>query len=33
VLSQLVKAGELKPEVLGQAISKYRLDLDVSDAL
>ena len=33
VLTQLVKAGELKPEVLGQAISKYRLDLDVSDAL
>jgi len=33
VLTQLVKTGELKPEVLGQAISKYRLDLDVSDAL
>jgi pyruvate dehydrogenase E1 component len=33
VLTQLVKAGELKPEVLGQAISKYRLDLEVSDAL
>jgi len=33
VLTQLVKAGELKAEVLGQAISKYRLDLDVSDAL
>jgi hypothetical protein len=23
----------VKPEVLGQAIAKYRLDLDVSDAL
>jgi pyruvate dehydrogenase E1 component len=33
VLTQLVKTGELKPEVLGQAISKYRLDLDVSEAL
>jgi pyruvate dehydrogenase E1 component len=33
VLSQLVRQGEVKPEVLGQAISKYRLDLDVSDAL
>src|ERR1700733_3147008 len=33
VLSQLARSGELKPEVLGQAITKYRLDLDVSDAL
>jgi pyruvate dehydrogenase E1 component len=33
VLTELVKTGEMKPEVLGQAISKYRLDLDVSDAL
>jgi pyruvate dehydrogenase E1 component len=33
VLSQLARQGEVKPEVLGQAISKYRLDLDVSDAL
>jgi pyruvate dehydrogenase E1 component len=33
VLTQLVKSGEAKPEVLSQAISKYRLDLDVSDAL
>jgi pyruvate dehydrogenase E1 component len=33
VLSQLARLGEVKPEVLGQAISKYKLDLDVSDAL
>ncbi len=33
VLSQLARLGEVKPEVPGQAISKYRLDLDVSDAL
>jgi pyruvate dehydrogenase E1 component len=33
VLTQLVKTGEVKSEVLGQAISKYRLDLEVSDAL
>jgi pyruvate dehydrogenase E1 component len=33
VLSLLARQGEVKPEVLGQAISKYRLDLDVSDAL
>ncbi len=33
VLSQLARQGEVKPEVLGQAISKYRLDLDLSDAL
>ncbi len=33
VLSQLARLGEVKPEVLGQAIAKYHLDLDVSDAL
>jgi pyruvate dehydrogenase E1 component len=33
VLSQLVKTGEVKPEVLGQAIAKYQLDLPVSEAL
>src|SRR5258708_5734969 len=33
VLSQLARLGEVKPEVLPQAITKYRLDLDVSDAL
>ena len=33
VLSQLARLGEVKPEVLSQAITKYRLDLDVSDAL
>jgi len=33
VLSQLARQGEVKPEVLGQAISKYRLNLDVSDVL
>ncbi len=32
VLSQLARLGEVKPEVLAQAITKYRLDLDVSDA-
>jgi pyruvate dehydrogenase E1 component len=32
-LTQLARLGEVKPEVLGQAIAKYRLDLDVSDAL
>ena len=31
VLSQLARIGEVKPEVLGQAIAKYRLDLDVSE--
>jgi pyruvate dehydrogenase E1 component len=31
VLSQLARAGEVKPEVLGQAIAKYRLDVDVSE--
>jgi pyruvate dehydrogenase E1 component len=30
VLSQLVKRGEVKPEALGQAIEKYRLDVPVS---
>jgi pyruvate dehydrogenase E1 component len=33
VLSQLVRGGELKPEVLGQAIEKYRLDAPVSEVL
>ena len=33
VLGQLVQRGELKQEVLAEAIAKYRLDLDVSDAL
>jgi pyruvate dehydrogenase E1 component len=33
VLAQLAQAGEVKPEVVGQAIAKYRLDLAVSDAL
>ncbi|HEX9063578.1 MAG TPA: pyruvate dehydrogenase (acetyl-transferring), homodimeric type, partial [Streptosporangiaceae bacterium] len=33
VLGQLVRQGELKPEVLTEAIAKYRLDLDVSVAL
>ncbi|HEY2553374.1 MAG TPA: pyruvate dehydrogenase (acetyl-transferring), homodimeric type, partial [Streptosporangiaceae bacterium] len=33
VLSQLARSGEVKPEVLGQAITKYKLDLPVSDAL
>jgi pyruvate dehydrogenase E1 component len=33
VLSQLARQGEVKPEVLSQAIARYRLDLDVSDAL
>ena len=31
VLSQLARQGEVKPEVLGQAISKYRLDVAVSE--
>ena len=30
VLSQLARRGEVKPEVLGQAIEKYRLDVPVS---
>ena len=33
VLTQLAQTGDVKPEVLGQAISRYRLDLPVSDAL
>jgi pyruvate dehydrogenase E1 component len=31
VLSQLARQGEIKPDVLTQAITKYRLDLEVSD--
>src|SRR5690349_21772466 len=30
VLSQLARRGEVKPEVLGQAVEKYRLDVPVS---
>jgi pyruvate dehydrogenase E1 component len=33
VLGQLAKLGEVKHEVVGQAIAKYRLDVPVSDAL
>jgi pyruvate dehydrogenase E1 component len=33
VLSQLARTGEVKPEVVGQAITRYRLDLDVATAL
>jgi pyruvate dehydrogenase E1 component len=33
VLSQLVRQGELKAEVLEEAIAKYRLNLDVSQVL
>jgi len=33
VLGQLARLGEVKPEVVSQAIVKYRLDLPVSDAL
>jgi pyruvate dehydrogenase E1 component len=33
VLGQLVRQGDLKPEVLTEAIAKYRLDVDVSLAL
>jgi pyruvate dehydrogenase E1 component len=33
VLSQLAKRGEVKPDILTQAIEKYRLDLPVSEAL
>jgi pyruvate dehydrogenase E1 component len=33
VLGQLAKLGEVKPEVVTQAITKYRLDMSVSDAL
>ena len=32
-LSQLVKRGEVKPDVLTKAIEKYKLDLPVSQAL
>jgi pyruvate dehydrogenase complex dehydrogenase (E1) component len=33
VLSQLAKRGEVKPDVLTQAIEKYHLDLPVSRGL
>ena len=33
VLGQLARRGEVEPEVLGQAIEKYRLDISVSEAL
>ena len=33
VLSQLAQLGEVKPEVVAQAIAKYRLDVPVSEAL
>ncbi len=33
VLGQLARRGEVKPEVLGQAIEKYRLNATVSEAL
>jgi pyruvate dehydrogenase E1 component len=33
VLAQLARMGEVKPEIVAQAIAKYRLDLDVSEAL
>jgi pyruvate dehydrogenase E1 component len=33
VLSQLARQGEVKPEVVGHAITRYRLDLPVSEAL
>jgi pyruvate dehydrogenase E1 component len=33
VLGQLARLGEVKPEVVGQAIARYRLDLPVSEAL
>jgi hypothetical protein len=33
VLSQLVRTGEVKHEILAQAIEKYRLDFPVSAAL
>src|SRR5260370_86023 len=33
VLAELAKLGEVKPEVVAQAIARYRLDLEVSDAL
>ena len=33
VLAELARLGEVKPEVVAQAITNYRLDLEVSDAL
>jgi pyruvate dehydrogenase E1 component len=33
VLGQLARLGEVKPEVVSQAIARYRLDMSVSDAL
>jgi len=33
VLAQLARMGEVKPEVVGQAIAKYGLDLAVSDTM
>ncbi len=33
VLAQLARMGEVKPEVVSQAIARYGLDLDVSEAL
>ena len=33
VLAELARMGEVKPEIVAQAIAKYRLDLAVSDAL
>jgi hypothetical protein len=33
VLGQLARRGEVKPEVLGHAIEKYRLDASVSEVL
>jgi pyruvate dehydrogenase E1 component len=33
VLSQLARRREVKPERVGQAIAKYHLDLEVSEAL
>jgi pyruvate dehydrogenase E1 component len=33
VLAQLAQLGDVKPEVVGQAIAKYRLDVPVSEAL
>jgi pyruvate dehydrogenase E1 component len=33
VLAQLARLGEIKPDVVSQAIARYGLDLDVSDAL
>ncbi len=33
VLTQLARTGEVKPEAVGQAIARYRLDMPVSEAL